>query len=79
MVAIKGLLFCSKDCGELFERQNWDFHGAALADGLLWMCEIWERSSLLAGLLEKLFYLWIPIFCWAGISCAACHYVGLLS
>lgn len=78
MVAIKGLLFCNEDCCKLCKRQDWDFHGAALAHGLLRMCKIWERSSVLVGLLEKLFNFWISIFCRAGISGSACHYVELL-
>lgn len=78
MVAIKGLLFCSKDYFELFKRQDWHFQGAALAGALLRMCQIRESSSVLVGLLEKLYYFWIPVFCWAGISCSACYNVELL-
>ena len=78
MAAIKGLLFCSEDYCELFKRQDRDFQGAALADGLLRMCEIWESSSVLVGLLEKLLYFRIPVFCWAGISGSSCYYVELL-
>ncbi|GFP89644.1 Dnaj homolog subfamily c member 14 [Phtheirospermum japonicum] len=63
---------------ELFKGQDRDFHGAALADGLLWLCENWERLAILVGLLEKLFYFWIQVFYGAGISCSACHYVELL-
>lgn len=78
MVAIKGLLFCSKNYFELFKGQDWNFHGAALADGLLWVCKIWERSAVLVGLLENLFYFWIEVFYRAGISSSACNYVELL-
>ena len=78
MAAIEGLLFCGEDGSELFKRQDWDFQGAALADGVLWMCEIRERSSVLVGVLEKLLYFWIPVFCWARIGGSACHNVELL-
>ncbi|KAG8386590.1 hypothetical protein BUALT_Bualt03G0164100 [Buddleja alternifolia] len=78
MVAIEGLLLCGNGYCELFKGQGWDLYGAALAYGLLWVCTIWERFTVLVGLLEKLFLFRLPIVCWAGISSFACHYVELL-
>lgn len=78
MVAIERLLLCSKDCYELFKGQDWCFHGAALAYGLLWVCKIGERPALLGGLLEELFCFWISVIYWARICGFACHHVELL-
>lgn len=78
MVEIEGLLFCSKEYYEMFKGQDRSLYGAALADGVLWVCKMWERSTVLVDLLEKLFSYRLPLIYWPWPSSSACHYVELL-
>lgn len=56
MVTIEeAVLLSCRDCGYLFQGQNWDFQRAALAGGLSRVCKIREGSAPLVDILEAVF------------------------
>lgn len=69
----------SSNSFRLFQGQNGCVYRSALADGVLWVCQIGEMCVLIAASLEEFCCEGLSVNAQVGFLFVVCYYVELLS